>query len=103
MPGQRLSMRKIREILRLKYECGRSHREIGQSCGIGGSTVSDYLQRAGRAALSWPLPEGLTDAALEELLYPPPIARNSVRLIPDFSEIHKELQSRQGEIGRAHV
>jgi len=89
-------MRKIREILRLKYECGRSHREIGQSCGIGGSTVSDYLQRAGRAALSWPLPEGLTDAALEELLYPPPIARNSVRLIPDFSEIHKELQSRQG-------
>ena len=39
-------MRKIREILRLKHECGRSNREIGLSCGIGSSTVSDYLQRA---------------------------------------------------------
>ena len=44
MPGKRLSMRKIREVLRLKYELGRNNREIGQSCGIGNSTVSDYLK-----------------------------------------------------------
>jgi transposase len=87
-------MRKIQEILRLKYECGRSNREIGQSCGIGSSTVSDYLQRAMMAGLNWPLPAGLTDDVLEKLLYPPPTQRNSVRFIPDFSEIHKELQSR---------
>ena len=88
-------MRKIREILRLKYECGRSNREIGQSCGIGSSTVSDYLQRAGIAGLNWPLSTGLTDDALEKLLYPPPTPRNSVRFIPDFHEVYKELQLRK--------
>ena len=89
-------MRKIREILRWKYECGRSNREIGQSCGIGSSTVSEYLQRVGLAGLAWPLPEELSDQALEQLLFPPPIPRNTARLLPDFHEIHQELQSRRG-------
>ena len=89
-------MRKIREILRLKYECGRSNRDIGQSCGIGSSTVSEYLQRVRMAGLAWPLPEGLSDQALEQRLFPPPIPRDTVRLLPDFHEIHKELQSRRG-------
>ena len=52
-------MRKIRELLRLKYELGRSHREIAASLGIANSTVSDYASRAAAAGLSWPLPEGL--------------------------------------------
>ena len=65
-------MRKIRELLRLKYELGRSHREIATSLGIANSTVSDYLRRAGAAGFSWPLPEGLDDAALEAALFPPP-------------------------------
>ena len=89
-------MRKIREILRLKYECGRSNRDIGQSCGIGSSTVSEYLQRVRMAGLAWPLPEGLSDQALEQRLFPPPISRDTARLLPDFHEIHNELQSRRG-------
>ena len=89
-------MRKIREILRLKHECGRSNRDIGQSCGIGSSTVSEYLQRVRMAGLAWPLPEGLSDQALEQRLFPPPIPRDTARLLPDFHEIHKELQSRRG-------
>lgn len=96
MPGKRLSMRKIREVLRLKYELGRSNREIGLSCGIGSSTVGDYIQRARNAGLSWPLPVELNDdAALEQLLFPPPTPRNSSRLFPDFQQVHKELQSRK--------
>ncbi|WP_394713421.1 sigma factor-like helix-turn-helix DNA-binding protein [Desulfogranum marinum] len=39
-------MRKIREILRLKYGCNCSNREISRSCGIGRATVDDYLNRA---------------------------------------------------------
>ena len=93
MPGKRLSMRKIREVLRLKYELNRSNREIGLSCGIGSSTVGDYLQRVRNAGLNWPLPEGLNDTALAQLLFPPPTPRNSARLFPDFHEVHKELQS----------
>ena len=70
MSQRRLSMRKIRELLRLKYELGRSHREIAASLGIANSTVSDYASRAAAAGLSWPLPEGLDDAALEAALFP---------------------------------
>ena len=50
MSQKRLSMRKIRELLRLKYELGRSHREIATSLGIANSTVSDYVHRAVVAA-----------------------------------------------------
>ena len=64
MPKKRLSMRKIREVLRLKYECNRTCRDIGDSCGIGSSTVSDYLQRAKMAGLDWPLPDELDDTSL---------------------------------------
>ena len=61
MSQKRLSMRKIRELMRLKYELGRSHREIAASLGVANSTVSDYAGRARAAGLSWPLPEGLDD------------------------------------------
>ena len=63
-------MRKIRELLRLKYEVGRSHREIATSLGIANSTVSDYVRRASAGGFTWPLPEGLDDAALEAALFP---------------------------------
>ena len=70
MPRKRLSMRNIREILRLKHFHNCSIREISKSCGIGRSTVSDYLHRARAAGLSWPLPEELDDTALEQRLFP---------------------------------
>jgi transposase len=83
MSQKRLSMRKIEEILRLKYEAKLPHRAIAQSCGISPSTVSDYLARAQAAGLGWPLPEGLSAAELEEKLFPapPPAAeRHTFRL-----------------------
>lgn len=92
MPGKRLSMRKIREVLRLKFDCGRSNREIGLSCGIGGSTVCEYIQRARSSGVGWPLPADLTDAALERLLFPPPPPQGTERGQPDFAEIHHELR-----------
>ena len=60
---KRLPMRKIRDALRLRAG-GLSMREIGASLGVGQSTICDYLKRAARAGLVWPLPEALTDAAL---------------------------------------
>ena len=64
-------MRKIRELTRLKYEPGRSHREIAASLGIANGTVSDYADRASAAGLSWRLPEGLDDAVRKAALFPP--------------------------------
>jgi len=66
MPRKRLSMRNIREILRLKYCNHCNIRKISTSCGIGRSTVSDYLHCAKASGLGWPLPEELSDGGLEE-------------------------------------
>ncbi|CAO0819722.1 hypothetical protein DFAR_1100016 [Desulfarculales bacterium] len=56
LPMERLSIRKIKEVLRLKHEVGGGNRDIAKSCGIGRTTVSHYLRRTARAGLSWPLP-----------------------------------------------
>ena len=95
MPGKRLSMRKIKEVLRLKWEAGLSGRAISQSCGMGRTTVREYLQRAKRAGLGWPLPEGMTDGELERLLFPPPSSLpGGERPMPDWQHLHEELKGR---------
>ena len=94
MSQRRLSMRKIRELLRLKYELGRSHREIAMSLGIANSTVSDYVRRARAAGVSWPLPEGLDDAALEAALFPGTPPSRLRRPAPDWGRVHRELQGK---------
>ena len=96
MTQKRLSMRKIRELMRLKYELGRSHREIAASLGVANSTVSDYAGRARAAGLSWPLPEGLDDAALEAALFPPLPPSRVPRPEPEWDRVHRELQRHKG-------
>lgn len=63
-------MRKIREILRLRFDCKRSYQEIAKSIGISSSTVYDCIARAKDAELSWPLSCEFTDEDLETKLYP---------------------------------
>ncbi len=92
MAGKRLSMRKIREILRLKWEAGLAHRVIAGVCHVGLGTITDYLARARLAGLTWPLPEDLDDRALEELLFPRPADAGAGRPLPDMAWIHKELK-----------
>ena len=88
MPTKRLSMRRIRELLRLKYAQGLSERLISDALGISKGAVGGYLSRARAAGLSWPLPEELDDDALELLLFPgdlspisPPVYGRVRRLI----------------------
>ena len=71
MPAERTPMRKIKEVLRLKWSSQLSNRAVAKACSIARSTVAEYLERASNAGLSWPLPEDLDDTALERLLYPP--------------------------------
>ncbi len=65
MAATRLLMRRLRDVLRLRYETGLAHRAIAQACTVGLGTVSLYLTRAAAAGLTWPLPADLDDAALE--------------------------------------
>lgn len=93
MTAKRLSMRKIKEVLRLKWERGLSHRQIAKSCSTSRSTVSEYVSRAEAAGLSWPLPPEMDEGRLETLLFPPkPGIPFSPRSMPQWEEIHKELK-----------
>ncbi len=95
MPGKRLSMRKIKEVLRLKWEVGLSGRSIAQSCGISRTTVREYVHRAKRAGLSWPLPEGMMDGDLERRMFPPPSSLpGAERPLPDWQHLDEELKGR---------
>lgn len=90
---ERLSMRKIREVLRLRYEVGLSSRQVAASVRIARSSVGEYERRLAASGLSWPLPEGLSDADLERRLFPPPpTVPVDTRPLPDWSVIHEELR-----------
>ena len=85
-------MRKIREVLRLRWECGLSERTVAASCSLARSTVAKYVRRAGEVGLSWPLPAELTDAALEQLLFQTQEPLDGgPRFVPDWGEVHRQL------------
>jgi transposase len=86
-------MRRLRELLRLKFETGLSHRAIARSCAIGLGTVTSCLQRAAAAGLTWPLPADLDDAALEARLFARPVYDTTRhRAVPDWAHVHQELK-----------
>ncbi|MGH7752923.1 MAG: hypothetical protein ACREN5_08915 [Gemmatimonadales bacterium] len=95
MPRPHISMRKIRDALRLTLHEGLSLRQAAASLQMPFTTVGDHLRRAKAAGLTWPLPEGLDDDALEALLFakeaPPAVARP----VPDWAKVHVELRRPQ--------
>ncbi len=92
MSAERLEMRTIREILRLRHECGLSHREVARSVGRSASTVADCLGRAKASGLTWPRPEEMDEGVLEARLYPPVPGGPLVRSAPDWGWVHRELR-----------
>ena len=67
MPAKRSAMRKIKDVLRLKFEAKLSHERIAAATGISKGAVSNYVQRALQKGLGWPLPAELDEGQLEEL------------------------------------
>lgn len=94
MARKPMTMRYIKEILRLKHQNGLSVREIAGSCGQAASTVGDYLQRAEAAGVGWPLADGLTDEEIMERLLPRPQTEQkpSAKIQPDWPGIHEQLR-----------
>ena len=93
MPAQRLPMRQVREVLRLKHAAGLSKRGIAASLGISRTTVAEYLRRAAVVGITWPVPDELDDVALERRLFSPPFAvHESPRPQPDWARLHAELR-----------
>ena len=88
-------MRKVKEVLRLRFGLGLQQNQIARSCSIGQATVHRYLQKAAAVGLTWPLPEDTDDRRLEELLFPAAVGRHSrtIRSLPDFAEVRRQLQT----------
>src|SRR4051795_5927293 len=93
MPAERLPMRQVREVLRLKHVCGRSGHQIAAVIGVSRYTVAEYLRRAAVVGITWPVPPELDDAALERKLFTPPFASTEApRPQPEWARIHAELR-----------
>lgn len=93
MPRKRLSLRKIEEVLRLRFGAKMGVRQVA-AVGIGKATVSEYVARAQAQGLSWPLPEGMDAAEFERRLLPSTDVerRASQRAQPDWQAIDRELR-----------
>ena len=87
-------MRKIKEVLRLRFELGLRQREIARACSISQGAVHRYLKRAATAGISWPLPEGWDEQRVEAALFgePHPTEPSPERALPDFPALHEQLQ-----------
>lgn len=93
MATERLSMRKVREVLRLKHAVGLSYREISEATGVGKTAVGEYIRRAEVIGITWPVPEEIDDATLERRMFADPgapivVARDAI----DWVKVHAELK-----------
>ncbi len=84
-------MRKIKDVLRLKFEAKLSHERIAAATGISKGAVSNYVQRALQKGLGWPLPADLDEGQLERLLFRQSAPREQYAA-PDFAHVHQELK-----------
>ena len=88
-------MRKIKEVLRLRFGLGLHQDQIARSCSIGQATVHRYLEKAAAANLVWPLPDDLDEQQLDQLLFPARPLCNPAHLRPgiDFAQLHTQMQT----------
>ncbi|ERJ37712.1 Mobile element protein [Burkholderia sp. AU4i] len=95
MPTPRMSMRKLKEVLRLKWACGLTHRQISRAIGISVGAVSKFAAQASQAGLDWAAAQALSDDELAARLRPAATdatATTSRRIEPDYAALHRELR-----------
>jgi transposase len=94
MPTERLSMRRIRQLLAMRFGAGASTRAIGRELGIAPSTVREYLARAAAAGIGWPLAADVTDESLLARLFVNAGVRTGARFHaePDWAALVRELK-----------
>jgi transposase len=92
MPAEKLSMRKLRDVLRLRHTLGMSLRQISEATGVGKTVVGEYVRRAGVIGITWPVPEEIDDAELERRLFPIPCETGPPRAAIDWRKVHEEMK-----------
>jgi len=95
MPTEKISMRKIKQILQLHHESGMSRRAISIAVQTSYGSVANYINRAEKAKIEWPLPDGMGEHDLARILFPSqPNSGKSRYAEPDFSQVHLELKNK---------
>lgn len=94
MAKRKLTVRKIKEVLRLKWSLGLSARQVGASLRIAHSTVGEYIQRAEQAGLDWDQVQTMDEADLQRKLFPPKQPDPKQRPEPDWPQVEKDLQGK---------
>lgn len=92
MSREGLSMRKVREILRLKLHAGLSARQVAKSCKVSAATVIEYEKRAKEAGLTWPLPEDMDDDRLERIVRARACGFTHDRPMPEMDYLLQEMR-----------
>lgn len=93
MSKERIAMRKIREIIRLRYEKKLSKNQIAAIAQMARSTVQEYLRRFELSGLSWPLTDDVSDEALEHKLYPQNQTEKKSNKLPlEYTYLLQELR-----------
>ena len=94
MPTERIAMRRVREILRLRLDAGLSSQEAAGRMGVARSTLREMQHRFDRSGLPWPLPLDMTDTDLEARLYGEMGSKRGHRRRPepDWAELNRELK-----------
>ena len=93
MPTQRLSMRQLRELLRLRLHANLSLRQIKASLRLSLGVIQKVTHRAQTLGLDWPAIDALDEQQLAHLFYPNADTRTSTTFqLPDWIETHQELK-----------
>ncbi len=92
MPTNRVTMRRIRETLRLHLQAGLSYGEIARALKIAKSSAGKYVWLARAAGVDWDVAQTLTDDEIEARLFRAAVPRSSPQLSPDFALVHQELK-----------
>ncbi|OIP14788.1 MAG: IS21 family transposase [Comamonadaceae bacterium CG12_big_fil_rev_8_21_14_0_65_59_15] len=88
---RRITMRFIKDILRLKLEQHHSHQHIASALGISKGVVTKYVKLAAKAGLQWPQVQAMDETALHAHLMGTP-RRASTFVAPDYGHLHQELR-----------
>ncbi len=92
MPTNRITMRRIRETLRLHLQAKLSYTEVGRALKVSKRVVGKYVSPARAADVDWDRVQSLSDEELEARLFRPAVPRSSHQLAPDFAFVHQELK-----------
>ena len=88
-------MRKVKEVLRLRYDLQLSYSQIRRSCGISNGSLNGLLTRAAKLGLPvWAQVRELSDEALEKTLFRRADDGQWLeqRPLPDWAEVERELR-----------